>query len=73
MKIIQHVNKTHSQMMAYTVVSKSGHVLVIDGGETGDTAELKRVINKVGGHVHLWLISHPHCDHHNAIIALLND
>lgn len=73
MKIIQHVNKTFSQMMCYTLVAKSGHVLVIDGGNRGDKDELKRVVSKVGGHIDLWLITHPHCDHHDAIMEVIAD
>ncbi len=73
MKIIQQTNKTLQQTMGYTVVADTGEVLVIDGGASGNGEELKRVIKKVGGHVDLWLITHPHCDHHNAIIEVLSD
>lgn len=71
MKIIKHTNKTYSQMTCYTVVAKSGHVLVIDGGNHGDGDELTRVVNKLGGHIHLWLITHPHCDHHDAVMDVI--
>ena len=73
MKIIQHTNMNPYQMMAYTIVTESGHVLVIDGGHTGNDTELKRVIKSVGGHVDLWLITHPHSDHHNAVMQVLSD
>ena len=73
MKIIQQTNMTSTQTMGYTVVSKTGHVLVIDGGYTGNDGELKRVINSVGGHVHLWLITHPHDDHYTAVIDVLKN
>ena len=73
MKIIQQTNMNPTQMMGYTVVSRSGHVLVVDGGYTGNDGELKRVIRSVGGHVDLWLITHPHCDHYNAVIQVLSN
>jgi len=73
MKIIQQTNMTSTQMMGYTLVARSGHVLVIDGGYTGNDQELKRVIKSVGGHVHLWLITHPHDDHYNAVMDVLKD
>ncbi len=71
MKIIQLTNKTPQQTMGYAVVSKTGQVLVIDGGCSGNGEELRRVIKEVGGHVDLWLITHPHSDHHNAIMEVL--
>ena len=73
MKIIQQVNKTFSQMMGYTIVSETGEVLVIDGGERGDRDELVRIVKSVGGHIDLWLITHPHCDHHNAVMELISN
>lgn len=73
MKIIQQTNINSTQTMGYAVVGESGHVLYIDGGYTGNDVEVKRVIKSVGGHVHLWLITHPHNDHHNAIMQVLSD
>lgn len=73
MKIIQQTNMNYVQMMGYVFIADSGHVLVIDGGYTGNDGELRRIINSAGGHVHLWLITHPHNDHHNAVIDLLSD
>lgn len=72
MKIIQQTNMTRKQSMGYVILSKSGHVLVVDGGASGNEGELERIIKSVGGHVDLWLITHPHDDHHNAAIALLS-
>ena len=72
MKIIQQTNMTDIQSMGYTIVAESGHVLVIDGGDAGNDQELKRIIKSVGGHVDLWLLTHPHKDHYTAIIQTLN-
>lgn len=73
MKIIQLTNSTLSQMMGYVVVAKTGEVLVVDGGAKGDGNELKRIIKSVGGYVDLWLITHPHSDHHTAVMEVLDD
>lgn len=71
MKIIQQTNMTPTQMMGYTFVAKSGHVLVVDGGFAGDGGELKRIIKSVGGHADLWLLTHPHIDHYSAMIEAI--
>ena len=72
MKIIQLTNMTPCQMMGYVIKAKSGEVIVVDGGAKGNEDELLRVIKKVGGYVNLWLITHPHSDHHDAVINLLS-
>ncbi len=71
MKIIQLTNKTRSQTMGYVFRAASGQVLVVDGGHFGNDAELERLIQQAGGHVDLWLITHPHADHYGAVIELL--
>ena len=71
MKIVQLTNKTPYQTMGYALQSKTGEVLVIDGGMTGNDSELYRVIKKLGGSVGLWLITHPHNDHFDAVIEVL--
>lgn len=53
MKIVQLTNKTPYQTMGYALQSKTGEVLVIDGGMTGNDSELYRVIKKLGGSVGL--------------------
>lgn len=73
MKIVQLTHMTQPQSMGYVVVAKSGEILVVDGGHNGSGAELKRVIRQFGGHVDLWLLTHPHQDHFNGILELLSD
>ena len=72
MKIIQQTNMTRKQSMGYVIQARSGHVLVVDGGAAGNEVELERLIKSVGGHVDLWLITHPHDDHHDAARLLLS-
>ena len=71
MKIVQLTNKTPYQTMGYALQSKTGEVLVIDGGMTGNDSELYRVIKKLGGSVGVWLITHPHNDHFDAVSRCL--
>ena len=71
MKIVQLTNKTAYQTMGYVLQAKTGELLVIDGGITGNDAELYRVIKKLGGKICLWLITHPHIDHYDAVIEVL--
>lgn len=73
MKIIQQTNMTEKQSMGYEMIAETGHLLVVDGGYSGNEEELRRLIQSAGGHVDLWLITHPHCDHHNAVIGVLSD
>lgn len=70
MKIIQQTNMTRRQSMGYVLQAASGEVLVIDSGHIGNDCELERLITSVGGHVDLWLITHPHIDHYAALIEL---
>lgn len=71
MKIIQQTNVTRKQSMGYVLQARTGEVLVIDGGHIGNYLELDRLIQSVGGHVDLWLITHPHIDHYASVIELL--
>ncbi len=73
MKIIQQTNMTSKQSMGYEIIAETGQLLVIDGGYSGNEEELRRLIKSAGGHVDLWLITHPHADHHNAVIGVLSD
>lgn len=72
MQIIQLTNVTYKQTMGYVLKAKTGEVLVVDGGHHGNHRELERAILRCGGHVDLWLITHPHVDHYGAVIDLLH-
>ena len=47
MKIIQQTNMTPTQTMGYTIQAKSGEILVIDGGYSGNGEELKRIVKDI--------------------------
>lgn len=62
-----------SQMMGYLIkTTKSGKILVIDGGTHEDTAYLKKLISQYGGKVDSWIITHPHPDHIDSLTDILN-
>ena len=70
MKIIQLKNYTPSQMTGFIVVTEDRHLIVVDGGVTGDTegflGRLKWAAERYGCEyrIDLWLLTHPHDDHY---------
>lgn len=72
-EILLLASQTISQMMSFIVTTKSGKLIVIDGGLPEDAPHLKEMLLKKGGHVSAWLISHPHSDHVGAITEILNE
>lgn len=65
-------NQSASQMMSVLLETKSGKLIVIDGGTEADAGHLEAAIQAKGGHVSAWLITHPHSDHVGALTTLLN-
>ena len=70
MKIILMHNNTPSQTMGIIIVTKGGKVIAVDGGTRGDATEFKRLVTENGGSIELWLLTHPHHDHHDTLIEL---
>ncbi len=64
-------NQTPTQMMSYVIQSRNGSVIVIDGGNGGDSAYLADFLKGLGNKVDAWFISHPHSDHFNALREIL--
>ena len=62
-----------SQMESFLITTKSGKLIMIDGGTENETEHLKQVLQSKGGHVSAWLITHPHSDHVGALTKILND
>lgn len=64
----------YTQMMSFILVSKSGEIVLIDGGDTGDADYLLRRLRDLGGekpHIKTWYITHGHEDHVNALYDIL--
>lgn len=70
MKIIQLKNYTPTQMTGFIVVTDDRRIVVVDGGNTADTAgflaRLKKTAAQYGCEyrIDLWLLTHPHDDHY---------
>ncbi|MBR4756461.1 MAG: twin-arginine translocation signal domain-containing protein [Bacteroidales bacterium] len=58
---------------SYLFKTTGGKVIVIDGGFASDAENLRANIMEAGGHVDLWFITHPHEDHMEAFVTILND
>lgn len=64
-------NQTHTQMMSYVLRSRSGKLIVIDGGNAGDGKYLAEFLAGLGNVVDAWFITHPHSDHFGALVEIL--
>lgn len=61
------------QMMGYILKTKNNKIIVIDGGTTDDTENLIKQLNKHGGKVDAWFLTHLHDDHLGAFFNIAND
>ena len=57
-------------MMSFIIISND-HLIVIDGGNTCDAEYLCTYIEKLGGKVDAWFLTHPHSDHIGALRSTL--
>ena len=62
-----------AQIMGYIYVTKTGEVIAVDGGGAPEKDELNRIIQRHGGVVHHWFITHYHNDHICAIMELFKE
>lgn len=60
------------QMMGY-ILKTNNKVIVIDGGTKDDAENLKIHINKYGGKVDYWFMTHLHDDHLGAFTEIVKD
>lgn len=66
-------NYDKRQMLSMVLQDKNGNLIVIDGGWDIDADHLTDVIEKKGGRVSAWFITHPHSDHVGALVQILNN
>jgi len=71
---------THGPGMSYVMISEGGKVIVVDGGSGGykpgvstDGPYLRSFLEAHGSHVDAWFITHPHDDHIDALIWILQN
>jgi len=72
--LLQLANRCHTQMMAYRIITPTGKIVMIDGGNYKNPPEgetLYRLLQEQGGHVDAWFVTHPHSDHLGAIAYVL--
>jgi beta-lactamase superfamily II metal-dependent hydrolase len=58
------------QSLFYTIRSDTGKLAVIDGGWTDDAEAVRQVIETNGGHVDVWILTHPLPDHIGAFCEI---
>ena len=63
------------QMNSFIITTEGGAVIVIDGGENNDAANLiehlKALTGKEIPHIDAWILSHPHADHICAFLQIM--
>lgn len=71
-KLTQLKMNSGRQMMGY-ILKTNNKVIVIDGGTKDDAENLKFHINKYGGKVDYWFMTHLHDDHLGAFTEIVKD
>lgn len=59
--------------MGYLIVTDSGKLIAIDGGHEADCVNFAALIEKLGGKVDTWILTHPHRDHYRALRGICLD
>ena len=72
-QLTQLSNQSTRQMMGYILKTKNNRIIVIDGGTVEDTENLVKQIDKRGGKVDAWFLTHLHDDHIGAFSKIVNN
>ena len=64
---------TDAQSLSVIIENGEGGLIVVDGGWEENGESLFRELEKRGGHVCAWLITHPHKDHALALASVLKE
>lgn len=72
-EITQLKTNTPQQMMGYFIKTEDDKIIIIDGGNTGDSETLQEHINENGGKVDYWFITHYHNDHTGAFVDIIQN
>lgn len=70
--LTQYADLSGNQAMCYSLWDGEDLIL-IDGGWTQNTPQVKEIIDSHGGHVKAWFLTHYHGDHADAFNALWNE
>ncbi len=60
-----------SQIMSYIIKTEDNKIIVIDGGTHSETQYLRNFLEFLGNNVYMWIITHPHPDHVEALTDIL--
>lgn len=71
--LIQLSTTTNDRMMGYILITNKEKIIIIDGGSYEDGKKLEKYINKYGGNVEAWFLTHYHNDHTGAINYILDE
>ena len=72
-RLTQISSATDTIGQSYLMQTRGGKVIMVDGGYASDVEKLRGHLSGVGNHVDLWLITHPHEDHMEALATILKD
>ena len=70
--ITQH-GRNDINLSFYTIYNEEKGLIVVDGGWTDDAANVREVMDELGGHIDAWILTHPHQDHIGAFNLLYNE
>lgn len=71
--IVTQYGRNDINLSFYTIYNKEKGLIVVDGGWTEDAANVREVIDELGGHVDAWILTHPHQDHIGAFNLLYTE
>lgn len=56
---------------SYVIRTANGHIIAMDGGKAPEADYLRGFLAGLGNKVDAWIVSHPHADHVNAMMRLM--
>lgn len=71
--ITQFKNNSQTQMMGYGIITRNKKLIMVDGGTSADTENAVDFINRHGGKVDYWFVTHPHIDHASVICDVIEN
>lgn len=72
-KIFFMKNQSPAQMLSIVLLTKNKKIIIFDGGTKTDSKHLTSFINKHGGKVSAWFLTHLHDDHTGALSEIVLD
>lgn len=72
-ELVMLQSQTEGQMMSFLLQTKSGSLIVVDGGRWDDGDYLVQKIRERGGRVSAWFLTHTHTDHVGALLKILTN